>query len=58
MTRVIKLQPEYRQTRDQKSPVKVPKLTLSGEWLRDAGFEHGQVVHVTVENGRLTIQNP
>lgn len=57
MTRVIKLQPEYRQKRFERVPRIVPKLTLSGKWLQEAGFEPNNVVHVRVENGKLTIVN-
>lgn len=55
MTKVIKLQPEFRKGKYQDNFKQVPKLTLSGNWLADAGFKPHQVVHVTVENGRMTI---
>jgi len=57
MTRVIKLQPEYRQNRHERTPRIVPKLTLSGKWLQKAGFEPDNVVRVIVTDGKLTILN-
>ena len=33
----------------------VPALLLAGVWLQKAGFEHGQSVTVTVENGQILI---
>jgi cell division inhibitor SulA len=56
MTRVIKLQPEYRQNRYKHTHI-VPKLTLSGKWLQEAGFEPENVVRVIVTDGKLTIVN-
>lgn len=35
---------------------RVPDLRLSGDWLRQAGFELGQEFEVEVVAGRLTIQ--
>jgi len=57
MTKVIKLQPVYRQNRNESSPRIVPKLTIQGKWLEEAGFEVADVVHVKMENGKLTIVN-
>jgi cell division inhibitor SulA len=34
----------------------VPFLRLSGEWLRQAGFEKGGRVHITAERRKLTIE--
>jgi len=58
MTKVIKLQPVYRQNRHESVPRIVPKLTIQGNWLAEAGFNVADVVHVRVENGKLTIVNP
>ena len=55
MTKVIKLQPVYRQKRGEPMARKVPKLTLQGNWLEDAGFHVDNMVQVRVENGKLTI---
>gem|GEM_PF-1028644 len=55
MTKVIKLQPEYVKGKYQDNYHQVPKLTLKGNWLAAAGFQPHQTVHVTVENGRMTI---
>ena len=57
MTKVIKLQPVYRQNRNENVPRIVPKLTIQGNWLSEAGFKVADVVHVRVENGKLTIVN-
>jgi hypothetical protein len=57
MTRVIKLQPVYIQKKNERSPRIVPKLILSGKWLLEAGFQSSDLVHVKVENGKLTIVN-
>lgn len=57
MTKVIKLQPVYRQTRYERKARIVPKLTLQGNWLEEAGFKVADVVTVRVENGKLTIVN-
>lgn len=35
---------------------KVPHLRISGDWLRQAGFEVGRQYEVAVTAGRLTIQ--
>ena len=32
-----------------------PTLSLKGNWLQEAGFDYGQPVIVTVEQGRLII---
>ena len=57
MTRVIKLQPVYIQKKHERTPRIVPKLILSGKWLFEAGFQSSELVHVKVENGKLTIVN-
>ena len=57
MTKVIKLQPVYRQGKHEAMPRIVPKLTIQGNWLKEAGFKVADVVHVRVENGKLTIVN-
>lgn len=33
----------------------LPKCTLAGAWLRNAGFEIGDQVRVTTEAGRIVI---
>ena len=54
-TRIIKLQPQYRQGKYDRTPKKVPKLTLCGNWLQEAGFQPSKMIKVAVENGRLVI---
>lgn len=56
MTRTIKLQPVYRQNRWEPTPRILPKLVLSGEWFKEAGFNVADVVNVQVEKGVLTIK--
>lgn len=34
----------------------LPALELGGKWMSEAGFACGQMVTVTVENGKITIQ--
>ena len=55
MTKVITLQPEYVRGKYDDNYRQVPKLTLRGKWLKEAGFLPHQVVHVTVEKGRMVI---
>ncbi|WP_394368288.1 SymE family type I addiction module toxin [Chryseobacterium caseinilyticum] len=35
----------------------VPKLNISGEWLKNAGFEIGQNVQIEIKNNILIISN-
>lgn len=35
----------------------VPKLNISGEWLRTAGFEIGKSVKIEIKNNQLIISN-
>lgn len=35
----------------------VPRITLSGNWLRELGFEVGQPVDVQVKRNHLTIKS-
>ncbi len=55
MTRIIKLQPEYRQGKYDRVARKVPSLKLSGNWLLEAGFHPSRLVRVVVEDNRLVI---
>ena len=55
MTRIIKLQPEYRCGKYDRMDHTVPSLKLSGNWLREAGFQTSKLVRVTVEDNRLVI---
>ena len=55
MTKVIKLQPLYRQGKYDRMPHKVPSLKLSGKWLADAGFHHSRTVKVEVHSGKMII---
>jgi hypothetical protein len=55
MTRTLKLQPQYVIGKWDKSPRQYPKLTISGKWLQDAGFQPYTLIQVQVEKGRLVI---
>ena len=55
MARIIKLQPQYRQGKWDKQYHVVPKLTLSGNWLSEAGFQPRKLVRVNCVNGMLMI---
>jgi hypothetical protein len=35
----------------------VPHISLSGKWVEDAGFQLGKQVFITVENGRMILEN-
>lgn len=53
--RTRKLQAQY-QSRRYGRQVEVPSLLLAGLWLEEAGFEIGEHVTITVEEGRLVIE--
>ncbi|MFN4313460.1 MAG: SymE family type I addiction module toxin [Chitinophagaceae bacterium] len=36
--------------------VNFPEIRLIGKWLKDCGFEPGQRIEVTTEQGKLTIK--
>jgi hypothetical protein len=55
MTRIIKLQPHYRQRKYENFPRIVPKLTLQGNWLQEAGFHPCKLIRVAVSDGKLVI---
>ncbi len=38
--------------------VNYPQIKLFGKWLASAGFEGGQTIKISVEEGRLIIENP
>ena len=57
MTRIIKLQSVYRDQKWTRQIKKVPKLTLSGNWLQNAGFLPHKKIIVEVFEGRLVITN-
>ena len=54
MTRQIKLQPKHCQLAHSNKIV--PELKISGEWLKDLGFEAGQTVTITTNNRELIIK--
>ena len=54
MTKIIKLQPMYREHKHNRTQI-VPKLTMSGKWLAQAGFHPSKLIHVEVQNNRLII---
>lgn len=54
--RIIKIQPEYRKNKFTRKLTPVPSLKLSGNWLENAGFHTGKIIHVLVENNELVIQ--
>ncbi len=35
----------------------VPKINISGEWLKNAGFEIGKTVKIEIRNKQLIISN-
>jgi len=54
-TRIIKTQPLYRRLAYRKTKI-VPSLTMSGNWLIEAGFPAHTNVAVKVEAGKITLQ--
>lgn len=38
------------------APKSVPKVVMSGAWLREAGFDIGDKVQVKVEEGRIVLE--
>jgi len=55
MTRKFKLQPKYVSRKYTHEIKIIPKLTISGIWLKKAGFLPYEIIYVKVEEGRLTI---
>jgi len=55
MERKIQAKGVYREKAHNRTRF-IPSLLLSGIWLEKAGFEIGEVVTITVENGKIIIQ--
>ncbi|GAB1454060.1 hypothetical protein MASR2M47_41160 [Draconibacterium sp.] len=56
MGRIIKLQPNYRPRNDYNRTFSVvPKLTLTGKWLEEAGFKASKFVQVECRTNQLII---
>ena len=56
MTKVIKIQTGYRQRGTfYKEYRKVPKITISGDWLAAAGFKPSKMVRVECVNNTLIV---
>jgi hypothetical protein len=56
MGRIIKLQPNYRKVGKYDKNLKVvPKLTLTGKWLEEAGFKASKLVRVECRSNQLII---
>ena len=55
MTRKFKLQPQYVSKKYTHDIKVIPKLTLCGKWLENAGFLPNEIIYVKVEEGRLVI---
>ena len=57
-TKIVKLQSRLRVSRKHFSGYKtVPRLTLSGVWLKDNGFNVGDSVEISISNRQLIIKN-
>jgi Toxin SymE, type I toxin-antitoxin system len=52
--RKLKISSHYKKTIFKK-PILNPKLTISGNWLKNAGFEIGESVTITVNKNQLII---
>jgi hypothetical protein len=56
MTKVIKITEHYRKTgKWNDSFRKVPKLTMSGDWLTEAGFTPAKMVRVECQGNQLIV---
>lgn len=56
MTKVIKITEHYRKVGTWNSTFKkVPKLTMSGNWLTEAGFTPATLVRVECLEGKLVV---
>ena len=56
MTKVIKITEQYRADSKQYGAYRVvPKLTLSGDWLAEAGFKPSKMVRVECVNNQLIV---
>jgi hypothetical protein len=56
MTKVIKITEHYRKVGKWNDNFrKVPKLTLSGDWLANAGFTPSKMVQVECVNNKLIV---
>lgn len=56
MTKVIKITGQYRQRgKLDRNYRKVPKITLQGDWLAEAGFKPSKLVRVECINNQLIV---
>ena len=59
--RTLKVITEYRRTNAWEYRYTgfrtIPKITLMGDWLREAGFSEEDMVTVNCRKGKLTIKN-
>lgn len=56
MAKSIKIYGKF-QRRKSKQDGFFPHISLSGQWVEKAGFELGKQVFVTVQDGRMIIEN-
>lgn len=54
MTRKLTISSSYRK-RIWKKPIFSPKITISGKWLQELGFEIGDKINVQTINNQLII---
>jgi len=53
--RHLKVYPKYRRNSCWQMTV-IPEIRLCGKWLREIGFEHGQLITVRLECNKLIIE--
>lgn len=53
--RKLKIGKVFRRVERSAKLLELPKLSLQGKWMEQAGFEIGNIIHVVVEKGRLVI---
>lgn len=54
--RTVSVQHHVTPSRNRKPATVKPSIKLLGNWLRDAGFEPGDMATVVINNGVLTIK--
>lgn len=57
ITKNLKISYSASKTRIEKRNKLNPKITLTGDWLKNAGFEIGNNIQVTIKNNQLIIKN-
>lgn len=54
--RILTISSLFRKRKWQK-PVHYPKLTITGKWLEEAGFNIGDKINLEIVNNKIIISN-